>query len=525
MLESLYKIDFVGISPHLHIFKNEKYKSILSLIISIVIIFNSMIFTIFSLIDYFKNQTPTVIYSKANDLETNRKINIKDSILVFQLVDVSNKMKINSSIAYFEGEYKVMYDNGTYDSITLEIENCEIGKNIDIKYKDYFDNKYNYNREFSDYYINFSKKNFPLFYLPNVGYSYYDINIVKNNQIDFPSERIQSLIASENDLIDHYNKKIPITENSIYYFTSSFSSTEFTNIMYYFQYIKYESDEGFFYEKSKKYDGISFSDITFYKSIKQNYDLNNNTNKDNIIGSITIEINQSNFDSYKRSYKKFQALLAEIMSVISLLLEIGRQISIILCDKNMCKDIIFNLINNNIESNMKKQLSLPNTKINILNTEHKKINLVNERRTNRSSIKNSVNYNIEKSYESKLSKENKIKNFGFDNEKNNNQNYINKVNKKINYLHIIKSFFCFNDKKTKLIDLCHNIVKEDISIERIFERFYNLEKGYHLLSDMKNKILFNENRKLYEANKYINEIYNEEINQKIKTNNSEINLR
>ena len=213
------------------------------------------------------------------------------------------------------------------------------------------------------------------------------------------------------------------------------------------------------------------------------------------------------------------------MSVISLLLEIGRQISIILCDKNMCKDIIFNLINNNIESNMKKQLSLPNTKINILNTEHKKINLVNERRTNRSSIKNSVNYNIEKSYESKLSKENKIKNFGFDNEKNNNQNYINKVNKKINYLHIIKSFFCFNDKKTKLIDLCHNIVKEDISIERIFERFYNLEKGYHLLSDMKNKILFNENRKLYEANKYINEIYNEEINQKIKTNNSEINLR
>jgi len=74
-------------------------------------------------------------------------------------------------------------------------------------------------------------KNLPLFYLPNAGYSFYEIYIVKNNQINFPSERIQSLIASENDLIDHYNKKIPITKNSIYYFTSSFSSTEFTNIM------------------------------------------------------------------------------------------------------------------------------------------------------------------------------------------------------------------------------------------------------------------------------------------------------
>jgi len=184
------------------------------------------------LIYYFKNQTPTVIYSKANDLVTNRTINIKDSFLVFQLVDASNKMKINSSIAYFEGEYKIAYDNGTYDSITLEIENCEIGKNIDIKYKDYIDSKYKYDREVSDFYcINLNMKNLPLFYLPNAGYSFYEIYIVKNNQINFPSERIQSLIASENDLIDHYNKKIPITKNSIYYFTSSFSSTEFTNIM------------------------------------------------------------------------------------------------------------------------------------------------------------------------------------------------------------------------------------------------------------------------------------------------------
>ena len=148
----LYKIDLVGASPQLLIFKNQRYKSILSLVISIVIIITSIIFTTLTLIDYFKYQNPIVVYSKDNDQETNRKINLKDSFLLFQLVDASNWLKINSSITYYEGEYKVMYDNGSYDFASLEIENCEVGKNIDIKYKDYIDNKYKYNRSISDFF-------------------------------------------------------------------------------------------------------------------------------------------------------------------------------------------------------------------------------------------------------------------------------------------------------------------------------------------------------------------------------------
>ena len=45
-----------------------------------------------------------------------------------------------------------------------------------------------------------------------------------------------------------------------------------------------------------------------------------------------------------------QSLLAELMSVISLLFEIGGQISIFLCEKKMSKDIIFNLINDIISN-------------------------------------------------------------------------------------------------------------------------------------------------------------------------------
>jgi len=520
MLESiLFKIDLVGASPQLLIFKDQRYKSILSLIISIIIILTSIIFTILTLYDYFKYKNPIVIYSKDNDQETNRKINLKDSFLLFQLVDASNWNKINSSITYYEAEYKVMYDNGTYENIILEIENCEIGKNIDKKYNEHIENKYKYNRAISDFYcINFKDKNLPLFYLPNVGYSYFVIYILKNNKVDFPSERIQSLISSENDLIDHYNKKNPISQNHIHHFTSSFSSTEFTNIIYNFQYIKYESDEGFFYDNTKKLDGMSFSDMSFYKSIQQNND--NNKDKDSRIGSITIEVNKAHFDNYKRSYKKLQSLLAEIMSVISLLFEIGAQISIFLCEKKMSKDIIFNLINNNNYINKKIKLNIPNKKINILNTDYKNTEFAHKRKIYQNISKNSDNLN---SYEVKINKvKTNRKQCIINNEEDNNQNYINEINKKINYLDIIKSFFCFKDKKTKLIDLCHNIVTEDISIERIFERFYKLENEYHFMADKKNKKLFNENEKLEEISKYINEIYQEEKSQKEKIS-SEIN--
>ena len=518
MFESIiYKIDLVGISPQLLIFKSQKYKSILSLLISIMLIMTTIIYTILTLYDYFKYQNPIVINSKDNDQETNRKINLRDSFLLLQLVDASNYVKIDSSITYYEGEYKVMYDNGTYEYINLDIENCELGKNIDIKYKDYIENKYKFNRSISDFFcINFKGKDLPLFYLPDVGYSYFSIYILKNNQIDFPAERIQSLISSENDLINHYNKKEPISQNHIHHFTTSFSSTEYTNIMYTFQYIKYESDEGFFYENTKELDGMSFSDMSFYKIKQSNSDDTDNNNNDSRIGTITIEVNKAHFDNYRRSYKKLQSLLAELMSVISLIFQIGEQVSIFLCEKKMSKDIIFNLISN-IHSNKTIKLNFPNNNINILNTEHKNREIIRKRRINQSTSKNSYNLN---SYEVKINKEKTNKKpYNIDKkEEDNNQNYINEINKKINFFHIIKSLFCFNDKKTKIIDLCHNIVTEDVSIERIFERFYNLENAYQFMADKKNKKLFNENEKLTEISKYINEIYQEEINQKEKIN-------
>ena len=104
--------------------------------------------------------------------------------------------------------------------------------------------------------------------------------------------------------------------------------------------------------------------MTSFNSYKNKYDIENDLKEKNRtnIGSIEFSLNRSNYDNYKRTYQKFQSLLAEIMSVISLLFEIGGQISAIFCEKSMSKDIIETLIN----KDKKHLLRVPNYRINKL---------------------------------------------------------------------------------------------------------------------------------------------------------------
>ena len=77
--------------------------------------------------------------------------------------------------------------------------------------------------------------------------------------------------------------------------------------------------------------------------------------------------------------------------------------------------------------------------------------------------------------------------------------------KKLNTLAIIKSFFCFKDKKIKLINLCNDIIEKDICIERILKRLYLIENEFDILR----------NEKFFEIQNIIDSIYNES-NEKIK---------
>ena len=91
---------------------------------------------------------------------------------MIKIVDSSSIESINNSIAYFESDYRIVYENGTFEVGNIEVERCELGKNIDKKYKDFIEDKSNFGRPLEEFYCFGSKnKNISLFYYPDVGYN------------------------------------------------------------------------------------------------------------------------------------------------------------------------------------------------------------------------------------------------------------------------------------------------------------------------------------------------------------------
>jgi len=521
----LIKFDLIGLSPQLYIISKKRYKSFFSSIISILIILFSIIFALFSVFDYLKYQSPIVAFSKDSDLNTKRELFLKDILLMFQIVDSTTLNYVNDSEAYFSAIFTEIYDNGNISGIPLEIEKCEIGKNVNIKYKEMIEDKYKFERAIEEFYCINPKENISIYFYPNIGYSFIDVNIYIKNNSKYIPEKLQLIIVSENDLIDHNNKENPISSFFIYHISTSFSSSEFTKIYYDHQYIKYESDDGLFYKKSKTLSGVSFSEMTFYRSIQEDYNLKRdfeNSSESNM-GDIKFELNKSHFDNYSRSYKRLQALLAEVMSVVSLLFEIGRQISSFLCEKKMNTDIVYDLLNHD-----KKYIQIKHTHINNLTKTNQKIkneffsdrkkivpDLVNKDNDNAHDEKNDI-IKMDKSRENLRIKNDPIE------EKNIN----NKFMKEINYFHVIKSYLCFKDNKSKLIQLCHNLVIEDMSVERLLQRLYNLERIYFsFLKEEKGKIKLIKIKRFKEINKCLMDINNEIYNSrnKIESKNNKEN--
>ena len=505
---SLYKLDLFGPSPKLYIFKKDRYKSIFSLFFSLLIILVVTAFVLYSLINYITNDRPTVVYSKSNDKNEERKIYLNDTLIMFQLMNFDSFKKLNESIAYLQAEYTVTYNTGNTEISPLTIKKCKLGENINPKYEYFFKQRFSslsfeynqYDKNIEDFYcINNENSNNKLFYQPNIGYSNVGINILIKNQNLYTPENISLMIIYENNLINHDNKTFPISEGISYHFIRGFSSNEYTYANYNFQYLKYETDDGLFLDSLKYLYGKSFLDMNVYKSNQGEYDLKNNFIKYNysIIGTIMLELNKSNYDYYRRTYKKLQALIAEIMSIVSLLFEIGRQILSFLNEKRMSVDIMRSLFK--AENPIKiKRLS---TKI-----------LVNE--SDRNKI---IPYKMNNSF--KLNERNIISNSIFENINNDTFNKNEIVLKRINVLNVIKSFLC-NGNKDRLITLCHDIIVQDMCVETILEKFYNLGRIYDSIIDKeKSNVGLNLEQKIKELNNIINLVYNQMKKDDIKENN------
>ena len=315
------------------------------------------------------------------------------------------------------------------------------------------------------------------------------------------------------NILNHNIKSNPITKTYMFEITNNFCSTEFTIMNYNLQFIKYESDEGLLFKNSRILNGISFSDLTFYKNVMEEFNLEKNFeyfNKSKI-GTIIFEINRAHFDSYKRTYQKLQSLLAEIMSVVNLLFEIRRQISNILLNKRMSKDVFSSVIYKDKEKTDNKKSINKNKSISInklFYNNKKGINFSDELVNKFNSEKSNIDVSKSLTVNEKM------------NEKNNNK----KIIKDINYCHILESFICFKYKRSKLINYIDCIIVENFSMEKIFAKFYKFDLVYALLSHEKNNTLKNyKNKRLKEINRLIYDIYNTNINK--NKNNIEINTK
>ena len=202
----IYNFDVIGPSPKLYIFNKERYKNIFSLIISFIIIIVALIFIIYSLVNYIKNERPNVVYSKSNDMDEQRKIYLKDMLLMVQIMDNSMK-KLNESFGYLEGVYTAIYDIGAKDYSFLTVEKCIPGKNLNIKYENFLRKKINElsqknlqdDKNIEDFYcISNQNSDINLFYNPEEGYSYIDLNIILRNQSLYKPEDLIIMVIYEN---------------------------------------------------------------------------------------------------------------------------------------------------------------------------------------------------------------------------------------------------------------------------------------------------------------------------------------
>ena len=469
----LYIFDLLGKPPQLRIFNHEKYKSSLTSILSIILFAFSIVFTIYSLIDFFKYKNPNVIYSKNNDNLTNRTFLIKDTLLIFGLIENSKFSPVNKEDSYFEAELKVKHKNGENYDIPIAIEPCEYGKNLDIKYQDKLSS---FSFPMNQFYcISDKDANLPLFYDPEFGESSLYIYSKRNNNSKYMPDDLMIIIINGNDIIEHNAKDNPISDK---YFTSiytSFSSYKFSLINYYFQFVKYESDNGLFFPSNYLINAKSFS---YSEAIYTNYI----EQIDNLqMGTIMIQISKVNFDYYKRSYPRLQSLLAEVMSVINLFFGVAKFITDIFLEKKMSKDITKVLLNKASIIKLKNESNYDN----------------------KETIKDIENFNFMVESKNKINKSNYIQKDLSINTNLKTEIANKKIMDNLNYFHIIRSYFCCQNEKSKLINFCNDLINNDLCIENLFARLYELERTVNLLLNKKSQ-----SNKLDEIINYILNIEN-----------------
>ena len=480
----LLKFDFIGPIPEFRILDDTRYKSIFSSILSILLIIFSIVFVIYSFNEYLK-QIPKVEYYKNNDYSTNKTFVISDSLLMFKY----------SLFCYDDINIKPESDIYLDAPMSIEqftLEPCELGKNLNSKYKEVIEKFESLeNEKLEDYYcVNYNGSDVILYSNPST------INANKPSLVFKLAAECENYflifsLITENDIIDHNKKDNPIVP---YYQKNDIAlKNEEKFAVYNYQYIKYESDNGIFFNDKTTLNGIG---------VHSSNSNNRNDLYDHIL-NINFRMNSANYDLYRRTFIKFQSFLADVMSLINLLITISKVVTEFLLYKKMHKDIIKYII-----TNKEKEIIQPNKINKVFDINDTKIEKLEKKISNNKIIKEKVN-----SINSRVSLENLNKNY--DSKFENEDKIIIKVMKNLNFINIIKSFFCNKDKKLKLINICNDNINSNICVERILRRLYILEnENNSLIGEDSNKLFIDND--ITKIKKLIGKINKVEANKQVK---------
>ena len=252
-----YKIDFLTSPPTFTLNSKDNHKTAWGALISILSLIGSLIFITYNLAIYFKHKEPLLIYSKDGSMDKYISIDFAESLFLLKIADSYTFDPINETDAFLSGMLITEFYKGGTDAKNLNFSKCKLGKNINMKFKNTISKIEIIQKEsYQNYYCLSKGQNVTIFYNPDVGHSYLNIKInIRNNSVYFPTD-LRAFYLIENDAIDHYNEKNPITPYYLNGYTQNYQFDSYISHEMFLEYIEYLSDDSLLFTNNKLFKGF-----------------------------------------------------------------------------------------------------------------------------------------------------------------------------------------------------------------------------------------------------------------------------
>lgn len=329
MINLLRKSDFISQEPKLFINSRNRFKSILGLSITMIIILLTTFFSFYLLIDHFRKRKIKIIYNE--DVNENPKLEARDLPFMFALLDSNGNLYENPErLYYFSAMHWKISPNVSSTTpnpifSSLNFTKCN-ETTFELKYADL--------KGFSTlkHITNCINTNFNLTLQGLIGDANQDnfffslkvkkcTNTTQNNKNPcYPKDTIDYLLARSSLLlyfIDFNVNNENIYKPNIPYFKAFMipsNSYLAKQIKYYFSNVEYEFDDGLFFENKQTYNFFQQKEVDTDYSILD----------PGVSTILNIVFTMSRIKAfYSISYDKIVTLLANIGAIWNILLYLG----------------------------------------------------------------------------------------------------------------------------------------------------------------------------------------------------------